>query len=82
MKRTNVEIRPEHVAKLREIAARRGEKGYAKVLAEAIESFFTTQALEREKRQKAVAMAGVLSDREADRILARIREGRQRPWRS
>lgn len=82
MKRTNVEIRPEHIAKLREIAAKRGERGYARILAEAIESFIATQALEQERRRRAVAMAGALSDKEADRILDRIRKGRHRPWRS
>jgi len=37
--RTTIEIKPGHRARLLEVAARRGEKGFSSVIAEALESY-------------------------------------------
>lgn len=42
--RTTIELRPEHRAKLLELSARRGEKGFSSVIAEAIDTYLGTSA--------------------------------------
>ena len=42
--RTTIEIRDEHRAKLLEMAARRGEKGFSSIVSEAIELILQAQA--------------------------------------
>ena len=41
--RTTIEIKPEHRAKLLELAARRGQKGFSQLIAEALEAFLRAQ---------------------------------------
>lgn len=82
MKRTNVGIRPEHVAKLRAIAAGRGERGYAKVLGEAIEAFIAAQASAEANRRAILDAAGSITPEEADEMLAEVRKRKGQSWRS
>lgn len=74
--RTTVEIDDEHRARLLELAARRGDKGFSRIVSEAIESYL--EALDRAEadRGKALKLRGSLSRREAERLhkeTARIR---------
>jgi predicted DNA-binding protein len=66
--RTTVEIADEHRARLVELAARRGEKGFSGIVSEAIEQYL--QALERAEanRRKALKLRRSLSRRQSERL--------------
>jgi predicted transcriptional regulator len=64
--RTTIELKPEHRAKLLELAARRGEKGFSSVIAEAIESHLARTAENDEARRRALRLRGTLSNKDAD----------------
>jgi predicted nucleic acid-binding protein len=71
--RTTVEIRDEHRARLLDLAARRGEKGFSAILAEALDRYFATLAGEEGKRKTALGLRGCLSAEEAADLLAATR---------
>ena len=78
--RTTVEIDDGHRARLVELAARRKEKGFSRIVSEAIEQYL--EALDRAAadRRKALKLRGSLSPRQAQRLeaeTARIRSS----WR-
>lgn len=78
--RTTVEIKDEYRAKLLELAARRGEKGFSGVIEEAIREYLNHEARQKEIRSKALRLRGVLPANEA----ARLREetaALRRSWR-
>jgi hypothetical protein len=66
--RTTIELKPEHRARLLELAARRGEKGFSSVIAEALDSFLNHQDKDARLRQQALSLRGCLSRREADHL--------------
>jgi predicted transcriptional regulator len=78
--RTTVELRDDHRAKLLELAARRGQKGYSKLLAEAIESYLESLARDEEKRQAALQLRGTLTAKEAEELRKATRALRE-SWR-
>ncbi len=78
--RTTIEIKDEHRARLLELAARRGEKGFSRLVGEAIELLLQTQAQEHERRQLALLMRAALDSQEADDLEHRTREIREE-WR-
>jgi hypothetical protein len=78
--RTTIEIRDEHRARLLELAARRGEKGFSKLVAEAIELYLETLSRDEEKRQAALQLRGSLTEEEADAMRAATSSLRQ-SWR-
>ena len=78
--RTTVEIDDEHRARLVELAARRKEKGFSRIVSEAIEQYL--EALDRAEadRRKVLKLRGSLSRRQAESLeteTARIRSS----WR-
>ena len=78
--RTTVEISDEHRARLLEMAARRGEKGFSSLVGEALESFLRTRGRDAAAREKALSLRGTLSEHEATRLrrhAAAVRES----WR-
>jgi len=78
--RTTIELKPEHRARLLEIAARRGEKGFSSVIAEAIESHLQRVAQNETAGRRALLLRGSLSRKEAEalrRAAAALRES----WR-
>lgn len=77
--RTTVEIPDEQRAKLLELAARRGEKGFSGLIQEALDLYLRGQQKE-EAVERAVKLRGRLSDKEADELLNATRELRSR-WR-
>lgn len=87
--RTTIEIADDKLRRLREIAAQRGEKGYSKIIDEALEAYFAPDdgraaALRREREERAeriLALAGSISQEEAEAWKAEIRESRKR-WRT
>ena len=78
--RTTVEIRDDLRARLLEIAARRGEKGFSKIVEEALESYLYRDGDNEAARTRALAARGALTGDEADDLEDRTREIRER-WR-
>jgi hypothetical protein len=78
--RTTIELKPEHRAKLLELAARRGEKGFSSVIAEAIESHLARATENDEARRKALRLRGALSRKDAD-DLRHTAEALRESWR-
>ncbi len=75
-----MEIKPEHRSALLALASRRGQKGFAHVLGEAIESFLQGEA-EREKRRKVLlSLGGSLSQQDGDELRRTARALRE-SWR-
>jgi predicted DNA-binding protein len=78
--RTTVEINDEHRARLLELAARRGDKGFSRIIAEAIERYLTELDSSEVMRRKALRLCGSVSPKEADRLRADTSKIRQY-WR-
>ena len=75
--RTTIELKPEHRARLLALAARRGEKGFSSVIAEAVDAYLEGGAANSRTRRRALAMRGKLRREEAERLrqaVVRIRE--------
>jgi hypothetical protein len=78
--RTTIDLKPEHRAKLLEIAARRGEKGFSSVIAEAIEAHLEQAARNERARRRALRLRGSLSAKEAE-ALCRTADDLRESWR-
>ncbi len=63
--RTTVEMKPQHRSALLALAARRGEKGFSSVLAEAIEEYLNEERTRVQRRKEVLSLAGSLSAGEA-----------------
>jgi len=63
--RTTAKIKPEHRSALLALAARRGEKGFSSVLAEAIEEYLNEEKTRVRRRKELLSLAGSLSPEEA-----------------
>jgi len=66
--RATVDIKPEHRDALLAIAARRGEKTFSSVLAEAIERYLNEEKMRVRRRKGLLSLAGSLSTKEARRL--------------
>jgi len=66
--RTTIEIKPEHRARLLELAARRGEKGFSSVIAEAVEVYLAGSTEQERFRKRALRLRGTLPHDEAQRL--------------
>lgn len=78
--RTTIELKDEHRARLLELAARRGHKGFSDVLADAIEAYLESLAKDDERRQAALRLRGSLSEKDAGRLRQATRSLRD-SWR-
>ncbi|MBI3694528.1 MAG: hypothetical protein HY238_06775 [Acidobacteria bacterium] len=78
--RTTIEMKPEHRARLLEMGARRGEKGFSSVVEEAIEAFLQAHAQNDEIRKKALRAGGSLGQKEAEALRRRAAKIRAQ-WR-
>jgi hypothetical protein len=78
--RTTVEITPEQRARLMAMAARRGEKGFSKLVQEALDAYLRQATAETEARRRALMLNGSLDAREADGLRAATR-GIRESWR-
>ena len=78
--RTTIEIPDEQRARLLEIAGARGEKGYSRLVREAIDLFLKERRRKEGMVKTALAQRGALHDDEADDFEARIRQIRE-DWR-
>jgi predicted transcriptional regulator len=78
--RTTIEMKPEHRARVLELAAQRGEKGFSTVIAEALELYLETQAGRANAVRSALALKGSMSETEAAALLTQTRKLRAN-WR-
>ena len=78
--RTTIEIKPKHRARILELAANRGEKGFSAVVAEALELYLETQRNRTNAIRSALARKGSIQETVADGLLARTRQIRA-DWR-
>ena len=77
--RTTIELKEDHRALLHAIAARRGWRGYSRVVEEAIEFYLQHHAAAEEARRALLERKGAWTEEEAERTRAAIAELR-RGW--
>ena len=78
--RTTVEMKPEHRSSLLALAARRGQKGFSSVLAEAVEHYLNGERERNQRRKDLLSLAGTLSAKEADDLRQAAKAVRE-SWR-
>jgi hypothetical protein len=78
--RTTIEMKPEHRARILELAANRGEKGFSTVVAEALELYLADQRGRRNAKEKALSLKGTMSEAEAGSLSTQTRKIRAN-WR-
>jgi hypothetical protein len=78
--RTTIEMKPEHRARILELAAKRGEKGFSSVVAEALELFLDSKSRRTEAIRGALALRGSMPGTEAASLSDRTRKIRAN-WR-
>lgn len=78
--RTTLEVSDTHRARLLDLAARRGEKGFSSIVAEALDLYFSQVARQENKVRAAAAVLGTLDAEAADRFEA-IRHELRTSWR-
>lgn len=78
--RTTIEISNEHRAQLMELAARRGEKGFSGLVAEALSQYLMGLNDRVQLRERALATRGSLSADDADAI-REVVKGIRESWR-
>jgi metal-responsive CopG/Arc/MetJ family transcriptional regulator len=78
--RTTVELSDAVRARLLELAARRGERGFSALVEEALERYLEDDERRRRQAEHAKAVLGTLSDSEADELEGSVRALRER-WR-
>lgn len=78
--RTTIELTDKQRAKLLEIAAQRGEKGFSHLVREAVERYLDEETHRREQLDAARSVLGSLGEREADELEASVRGSRE-TWR-
>jgi len=78
--RTTIELKDEARAKLLEIAGRRGEKGFSRIIGEAVEIYLRTEQADEARRRAALTLRGALGGAQAER-LRRAAAGLRESWR-
>jgi predicted transcriptional regulator len=78
--RTTIEMKPEHRARVMELAASRGEKGFSTVVSEALELYLEAQGRRADAVRSALALKGSMKESEASELLAQTRRIRA-DWR-
>ena len=78
--RTTIEMKPEHRARILELAANRGEKGFSTVVAEALELYLEAESGRTNAIQSALALKGSMRAAEAASLLTCTRKIRA-DWR-
>ncbi len=78
--RTTVEMKAEHRSALLALAARRGEKGFSSILAEAIEHYLDDERTRAQRRKELSSVAGSLSAEDA-KYLRGVTRSLREDWR-
>ena len=71
--RTTIEIPDEQRAKLLKLAAQRGEKGFSRLVEEALERYLDESSAREHTVQQALSVLGSFSDAAADRLEETVR---------
>jgi len=77
--RTTIEISEAHRAALIRLAAERGERGFSRIVGEAVDAYLSGLGL-TEDRRDAAGLRGVLSEDQARDLESRVRTLREN-WR-
>lgn len=75
-----MEMKPEHRSALLALAANRGEKGFSRILAEAIEEYLDSELGRAKRRTELLSLSGLLSRGDADK-LRKATTSVRRNWR-
>jgi predicted transcriptional regulator len=78
--RTIIELPDEQHARLMELAARRGEKGFSRLVQEAVALYLEREATRGARVARALALRGTLRGDEAEQLATATREARG-AWR-
>jgi len=78
--RTTIEMKPEHRSALLALAARRGEKGFSSLIAEAIEEYLDGERVRRQRRKELRSLAGSVSAEDASKMRDVV-DSLRRNWR-
>ena len=78
--RTTIELDDAHRAKLLELAARRGEKGFSRVISDALDAYWKSLRSPNGIRREVLKLRGSLSKKDAEGLRAATSEIR-RSWR-
>jgi predicted transcriptional regulator len=78
--RTTIEIKPEHRARLLELAARRGQKGFSQLIEEALDAYLQAEAARDDLRNRAQKLRGSFTSKDAAALREVTRELRS-SWR-
>lgn len=78
--RTTVEIADEQRARLLELAARRGEKGFSRLVQEALDLYLAEVDSREDRVREALAVLGTLDDASAEELRESVRRIRA-TWR-
>src|SRR3989442_103222 len=62
--RTTIEMKPEHRAKLLELAARRGAKGFSQLVTEALDAYLRVEVDREAQRKRTARLKGALPSRD------------------
>ena len=77
--RTTIELSESHRAALLRLAAERGDKGFSRLVGEAVEAYVSNLGL-ADGRAGAQRLKGILSEGDASELEARVKALRER-WR-
>jgi hypothetical protein len=78
--RTTIELKNESRARLLEIAARRGEKGFSTLINDAVDQYLETAAADAQRRRAALGLRGQLGRDDARHLRAATQALRE-SWR-
>ena len=78
--RTTIELSAQHRAKLLELAAERGEKGFSRLVQEAVDRYLAEQGLRRDRIDQALKLRGTLGGTAADALAESVKRSRSH-WR-
>lgn len=78
--RTTIEMKPEHRARIIELANARGDKGLSAVVGEALEMYLQAHIGRRDAIRKALGLKGSMRAKDAAGLLSRTRKVRAN-WR-
>lgn len=78
--RTTIELRDDQRARLLEIAAQEGRKGFSHLIQEAVDRFLDDEADRREEMAQTLALVGAFGPEQAEALRTRTRGLRAR-WR-
>jgi len=78
--RTTIDLPDEQRAKLLELAAKRGEKGFSTLVQEAVAAYLEQQSKGNDRIRSALALRGSLQGAEGEKLLEATEEARK-SWR-